>query len=588
MLVVEKITVSSIESLRENPHDLFRAIWPWITSRRWFGEGEIRENHPAKVLYVGRSSIQARDSTCPLFWFFLSQQESKDERQTDKVVPIILVDPDQVSSSSPFMSNALLLSDRDGKILAGEPEYWSTYWYHIFAQFPLSEDREFSLHNFPLTFSVYTSVGDNPLAGLKGPDSIEVEILGGGDTTNVVLKLSFPHTSVVVKGYREARQESREIRVGEFLSRIGFRNVPRFYGSVKANGNPGFFFVYTFLEAVSLKADAGNLLWHHLVDWLAPENTTPNSGDDSYLGSKIQTHLEKISSVVAGFHRALRSGQEDPFVARPFTHEDIKSWLNQLEPYLHEVRKFLSRQVEGMGTPENTQKSATSRGMVTIYQHILDRLPKELDESFFTRLEGLPAQVIHEDMHFGQILQTGSSEDDRDFVILDLEGDPEVPFSGSFTRHPVTKDLAGLVRALSYIKIHAVAQRFTSQKIEGEQAACIAAVFILAEQDILQPESVSQDSIDLIGLSRESAFNVVALANRWEEFARQKLLSAYQNRDTKMDLTRDKVLPFLFERALKEVYYELKYRPERAITPASGLLEILTVFPAGTEGDRLP
>ncbi|MFR9795711.1 maltokinase N-terminal cap-like domain-containing protein [Streptomyces sp. MS06] len=68
------------------------------------------------------------------------------------------------------------------------------------------------------------------------------------------------------------------------------------------------------------------------------------------------------------------------------------------------------------------------------------------------RTRGLAAQRGHGDLHLGQTLHTEDG-----WKVIDFEGEPDRPLGDRLRPHPVTRDLAGMLRSFDYAAQHALA-----------------------------------------------------------------------------------------------------------------------------------
>lgn len=143
----------------------------------------------------------------------------------------------------------------------------------------------------------------------------------------------------------------------------------------------------------------------------------------------------------------------------------------------------------------------------------------------------------HGDYHLGQVLYTGT-----DFVIIDFEGEPERPLSERRYKQSPLRDVAGMLRSFHY-------------------AASTGAL-----------RRASATPADLLN----------ALAHFWRHWVSVQFLRAYLHtagnapfvpRDreqlkTLLDL-------FLIEKAIYEIIYELRNRPDWVVIPLDGILDAL-------------
>jgi maltose alpha-D-glucosyltransferase/alpha-amylase len=142
--------------------------------------------------------------------------------------------------------------------------------------------------------------------------------------------------------------------------------------------------------------------------------------------------------------------------------------------------------------------------------------------------------------HLGQVLMV-----QHDFVIIDFEGEPARSIAERRAKHSPLRDVAGMLRSLSYAAGTAV------KRSTGERPA---------DRERLAP-----------------------LAADWEQSAAQAFLAGYRAsidgcaswpRDD--DAARRLIDLFLVEKALYEIRYEKDNRPDWLDIPVCGLLHQLT------------
>jgi maltose alpha-D-glucosyltransferase/alpha-amylase len=151
---------------------------------------------------------------------------------------------------------------------------------------------------------------------------------------------------------------------------------------------------------------------------------------------------------------------------------------------------------------------------------------------------------VHGDYHLGQVLKTPDG-----FVIIDFEGEPARPLAERRRKQPALRDVAGMLRSLSYAA-HAVAFR----RPEPERAAALVAL------------------------------------TAWEAQARDAFLAGYLGQvagspvplvPATAEALRSAVAPFELQKAAYELRYELDNRPDWVAIPLAGIRRILERSPTG-------
>ncbi|MBC8167383.1 MAG: alpha-amylase, partial [Bryobacteraceae bacterium] len=204
------------------------------------------------------------------------------------------------------------------------------------------------------------------------------------------------------------------------------------------------------------------------------------------------------------------------------------AFISQVNRSLDELRRALPR------LPEATAQLA---------RLVLER-EQEIREGFAgLRTERIQSIRIraHGDLHLGQVLYTG-----RDFVIIDFEGEPARPLSERRIKRSPMRDVAGMLRSFQY--------------------AAYAALFGQIAGVLPRPES-----LEALGL----------WADFWTERVGARYLRGYLEATESATFLpasfgelQTLLEAFLMDKALYEITYELRYRPDWVRIPLAGILNM--------------
>ncbi len=248
---------------------------------------------------------------------------------------------------------------------------------------------------------------------------------------------------------------------------------------------------------------------------------------------RIGIYLDTASTLgrrTAEMHLALASSTKDPaFVPEPMTRSELHTLAENLREHASSVFDTLKASLSDL--PDEF----VDRAAQTLAQRkkLLDR---------FRALDHMEPQMvrirIHGDYHLGQVLWV-----ENDFVILDFEGEPARPLAERRTKQAAMKDVAGMLRSLSYAAFASLLN-YTARRLE--------------DYDRLEP-----------------------WATFWERWTSVAFLKAY--RDTAgnapflpADLYHFETLldTMLMDKALYELKYELNNRPTWVRIPLRGILDL--------------
>jgi maltose alpha-D-glucosyltransferase/alpha-amylase len=249
---------------------------------------------------------------------------------------------------------------------------------------------------------------------------------------------------VMLKGYRRAnRGPQPELDVARFLDAVGYRNTPALYGYVDYEPAEGeTISVAIAQQFVSSQGDAWAATLAYLERFLDRRNTMDEDAPDLDEHGIFLTRARTLGVRTAELHRAFATSTGDPaFEPEPVTDDDRAAWAAQ-------ARATAERAFDGLER-DRERIPADLRASVD------DLLARR--DAVFARLvapavpAGLTKTRYHGDYHLGQVLVVTD-----DFMIVDFEGEPGRELSVRRSKSSPLRDVAGLLRSISYVKVAAV------------------------------------------------------------------------------------------------------------------------------------
>jgi maltose alpha-D-glucosyltransferase/alpha-amylase len=254
-----------------------------------------------------------------------------------------------------------------------------------------------------------------------------------------------------------------------------------------------------------------------------------------------------IGRRTAEMHLALATPTDDAaFAAEPFTAEDLIRDARRIESQIAATLETVKAKI-----PTLSDQSAGDAGML-----LSRRLALVARAQSISSIAAAGQRIrIHGDYHLGQTLRTGGAQsevesgtDDGDFVLLDFEGEPARPLSERRQKQSPLKDVAGMIRSLSYAA-HSGLDQFLTANHGAEPA---------------------KDSDDLAAWAdfwQNSASCVFLRAYRETIAANPDLLPPAQQAQELLEV-------YLLEKALYELLYEVNNRPSWLHIPLAGILAL--------------
>ena len=258
---------------------------------------------------------------------------------------------------------------------------------------------------------------------------------------------------------------------------------------------------------------------HELYDAIDPEDATE---DIHFLieerARKLLQNFDDLGDVTASLHVTLAKEEyEHEYAPEPVDEVDLREWV---ERALQSLDALLAEETAEL---ENLAPAVRDRiGRLTELEHAGQK----------TR--------VHGDYHLGQVLRTV-----RGWMILDFEGEPARPLDERAAKQSPLRDVAGMLRSFSYAAVAALFERCEIDSDEWKR---------------LEPWAIM-----------------------WEEIARERFLNAYLTRvhERRFLLPADRepidVMLDVFEidKALYELGYERRHRPDWARIPLRGIARVI-------------
>ncbi|HET9660079.1 MAG TPA: phosphotransferase [Thermomicrobiales bacterium] len=319
-------------------------------------------------------------------------------------------------------------------------------------------------------------------------------------------------TQAIAKLYRRLEPgQNIEVDMNRFLSsEAGFRSIPKLIGSATYHGSAG------AIPLALVQEHAGD----HRDGWTALLYYLRNRDADSL------AFVERLGAVTAEMHVALAAAPADsPLAPELVSQNDIDGWKTQLLRAAEETDWLIGERVQAL--PDRSK--AAARNYLASTRNWNERAHG------YDVLLGAYKTRVHGDYHLGQVLVTA----DRRLLVVDFEGEPQRPAWEREAKYSPLKDVAGMLRSLSYAT------------------------------------GVAADAIET-GSGSES----LRWLEQWEDDARNRFLSAYRRvvSVSAVPIVPDDDEAFTnivsaleMDKALYEVRYELSSRPDWAWLPLESL-----------------
>ncbi len=240
---------------------------------------------------------------------------------------------------------------------------------------------------------------------------------------------------VIIKAYRRLQPGiNPDVEITEFLTeQTRFSHCAPWLGSLEY-----------LLDDVGDSGDALRVLamaqefipgardgWSLILERLAAADT-PEA-----LHAAALPEIALLGRTSAELHRALASGTNLPdFAPQPWRASDDEAWQRQCRALRDEVSAVFSARQAQLPEPLRQRAAAMLAEM---------RGAHPWPEGLQHLMDSTDAIRIHGDYHLGQVLWTEGR-----FIVLDFEGEPARALAVRRRRQPALKDVAGMLRSFDY------------------------------------------------------------------------------------------------------------------------------------------
>jgi len=395
------------------------------------------------------------------------------------------------------------------------------------------QDQELATARGRIIFRRHASVAWQPVS----PGEIR---LLGAEQSNTSLLI---RQEAVLKVYRQVESEANpEVEMLRVLNRLEFAAAPRLLAEVgyRASGESGEASLAMLQNYIPNEGDGWEFTLRLLKEILGARGrgNAGRSGRQRKVLENFGERLRELGEKTGSLHLALSRVKDEPgFIPRPCTPADTSRWQEEYRVLLHQTlaplrnnpvlnrRPVWPRSLRGLAARE-ARLAARGSALAVLARQEVDKIR------------------CHGDFHLGQVLNAKTG-----WVLFDFEGEPMRPVAVRRALGCPLKDVAGMLRSISY------AAHFAAANVPARGARTGA---------------------------------VARAATAWEKQARAKFLEGYGQatdnwRASFLPARREQtraVLDFLeLEKAIYELNYEMNNRPEWVSIPVAGIQRCLATGP---------
>ncbi|CDZ65626.1 Maltose alpha-D-glucosyltransferase [Neorhizobium galegae bv. orientalis] len=323
-----------------------------------------------------------------------------------------------------------------------------------------------------------------------------------------------------------------EVEMTRYLTNVGYQNTAQLLGEVARTAPDGNRYTLIIVQsAIRNQGDAWNWMLSNLRRAIDEIVVTGLEGE------VVDEHFKPLVNLVATIgkrlgelHVALAQATDDPdFQPVRATAADAKKWREAVTGQISHSLAILEKTVQGLDSDIAIEAKA-----------LLDRRDDLLGLAthLASAVKGTLMTRNHGDFHLGQILVA-----EGDAYIIDFEGEPTRDLTERRAKTNPLRDVAGLLRSLSYLAASADLDREIVSEVDDARHRELVARFIeMAEPAFLDAYFEATENSEALRIPQEARTLILDL--------------------------------FLLEKAAYEIAYEVRSRPHWLPLPLAGFSAI--------------
>lgn len=482
----------------------------WLRARRWCGD-----SIDARMQLLVKDRALLAEGNEEAVAFFLAVA-----RDANTSLPVHV--PLAVSTAKPD-PEAFEITVGGGKVHVSDGERTASY-----ARFVVDGLRD--------RLTVRTAKGDTLRFEGEGIGTFRAVEPSPDDSSNVVVRIATSAGEFVFKSYKLLDVENREPDILRRLAKKGFPHVPPFRGELALGRGAD-----RLVLGVVTKHVPGRDVFTILTEGWRSELAGPTAPDFERGSLDLAARLGEAT---ADLHEALVDRHPGPFQPEGYTAEDAEAATKAALTNLGDSLRRLAAVAKGR---DERLQTLAAEARLQVFER-RDRI-----ESVLVGIEacvGTPKAVTHADLHLAQVLRT----EDGQFRFLDFEGEPERPPGQRSSKLPPVRDVATMNRSFAYV-VHYAWREAT----KGDGTA--AWRFLTREGWTPEEEGAAR---------RLAAWEGAAI----ERYTRAYLAQSTLYPEMEPEVALRAIRGWTMEKALYELRYELKHRPQNIFIPLEGILSL--------------